>query len=92
MGRISFGIAVIAAIAAGAPVVNAQTYDGAPLTLTGAVESAIARNPDVVVLQRQLDVLKLRPGQERFLPPPMFEAQVWQWPVNTLNPWKTNAS
>jgi outer membrane protein TolC len=32
----------------------------------------------------------LRPGQERFLPPPMLEAQIWQWPINTINPWNTN--
>ena len=22
--------------------------------------------------------------------PPMAEAQIWQWPINTLNPWNTN--
>jgi outer membrane protein TolC len=33
---------------------------------------------------------RLRPGQERFLPPPMLEAQIWQWPINTINPWNTN--
>jgi outer membrane protein TolC len=98
MGRISCGIVLIVVALAGSRVVNAQThaigpigtYDGAPLTLTEAVETAVARNPDVAALRRQLDVLKLRPGQERSLPPPMFEAQVWQWPVNSLNPRKSN--
>ncbi len=28
--------------------------------------------------------------QERGLPPPMAEAQIWQWPINSLNPVDTN--
>jgi outer membrane protein TolC len=34
--------------------------------------------------------MRLRPAQERFLAPPMLEAQIWQWPLNTINPWNTN--
>jgi cobalt-zinc-cadmium efflux system outer membrane protein len=98
MGRISHHIALTVMIAAGPSYAAAQihsadsagTYDGAPLTVADAVETAVARNLDITALRRQLDVLRLRPGQERTLPPPMFEAQIWQWPVNSLNPWKTN--
>jgi cobalt-zinc-cadmium efflux system outer membrane protein len=67
-----------------------RTYDGSPLTLADAVETSLAQNLDIAALRRQLDVLRLRPGQERSLPPPMFETQVWQWPLNTLSPSKTN--
>ena len=35
-------------------------------------------------------VARQRPPQERFLMPPSFEAQIWQWPVTTLNPLNTN--
>jgi outer membrane protein, heavy metal efflux system len=98
MGRISCCVALVVAGLARPSYADPQThqldqvrtYDGAPLTLVGAVQTALAQNLDIVALRRQLDVLRLRPGQERSLPPPMFEAQIWQWPINTLNPWKTN--
>src|SRR5437879_3854815 len=67
-----------------------RSYDGPPLSLDDAVKAAVAQNLDVVALRRQLEMLRLRPGQEHSLPPPMLGAQIWQWPVNTLNPWKTN--
>jgi outer membrane protein TolC len=34
--------------------------------------------------------VKQRPSQERFLAPPTAEAQVWQWPFNSINPADTN--
>ena len=67
-----------------------RTYDGAPLTLQGAVEEALAKNPELVALRKQFEAVRLRPSQERFLSPPTFEAQIWQWPINTLNPANTN--
>ena len=76
--------------AAQVPTQHIQSYDGAPLSLDDAVKAAVAQNLDVVALRRQLEMLRLRPGQEHSLPPPMLGAQIWQWPVNTLNPWKTN--
>jgi cobalt-zinc-cadmium efflux system outer membrane protein len=35
-------------------------------------------------------VARQRPNQERGLNPPMAEATIWQWPINTLNPANTN--
>ena len=67
-----------------------RTYDGPPLTLAGAVDEALAKNPGLIALRKQFDAARHRPGQERFLMPPTFEAQIWQWPINTLNPANTN--
>lgn len=98
MGRILARVALVAILVCACPVSAAaqdhaehvRTYDGPPLTLADAVQATLAQNPDIAALRRQVDVLRLRPGQERSLPSPMFEAQIWQWPINTLNPWKTN--
>lgn len=65
-------------------------YEGPPLTLAGAVEEALAKNPELIALRQQFEVARQRPAQERFLMPPSFEAQIWQWPVTTLNPLNTN--
>lgn len=67
-----------------------RACDGPPLTLQDALDEALARNPMLIVLRRQFEVARTRPAQERFLMPPTFEAQIWQWPVNTLNPANTN--
>ena len=61
-----------------------------PLTLETAVDTAMARNLRIVALRREFDVLRHRPAQARYLSAPTFEAQVWQWPVNTGNPANTN--
>ena len=61
-----------------------------PLTLEAAVDTAMARNLRIVALRREFDVLRHRPAQARYLSAPTFEAQVWQWPVNTGNPANTN--
>jgi outer membrane protein TolC len=71
--------------------VDAQQHDEGPaLTLREAVDEAFANNLDLIALRRRLETARLRPGQERFLAPPMLEAQIWQWPLNTINPWNTN--
>ena len=67
-----------------------RSYDGPPLSLDEAVGTALAQNLDVAATRKQLDVAQLRPAQERALPPPMLGVQIWQWPVNTLNPTRTN--
>lgn len=64
--------------------------DGPPLALADAVAEALARNPDLVALRQQIVVERQRPAQARALDPPMAEATIWQWPVNTLNPANTN--
>jgi outer membrane protein TolC len=71
--------------------VDAPRHDeGPPLTLRAAVDEALSKNPDLIALRRQLETMRLRPARERFLAPPTLEAQIWQWPLNTLNPWNTN--
>ena len=67
-----------------------RVYDGQPLTLTAAVDEALRRNPELLALRRQFEAAQQRPAQERFLMPPSFEAQIWQWPVTTANPLNTN--
>ena len=71
------------------PVVR-RVYDGPPLSLKGAVDEALERNPTLIALRRQFEAAGHRPEQERFLMPPSFEAQIWQWPITTVNPLNTN--
>jgi len=63
--------------------------EGAPLSLTAAVDEALQNNPELIALRRQYDAARQRPAQDRFLMAPSFEAQIWQWPINTLNPLNT---
>jgi outer membrane protein TolC len=67
-----------------------RTYEGPPLTLAGALEEAFATNPELAALRKLVDVTRQRPAQERGLNPPMAEATIWQWPINSLNPTNTN--
>lgn len=64
--------------------------EGPPLTLDAALTEALASNPELISLRRQFEAVRERPAQERFLTPPTLEAQIWQWPINTLNPANTN--
>ena len=61
-----------------------------PLTLDAAIAEALANNPTLVALRRELDVVRRRPAQDRALAPPTLEAAIWQWPLDTLNPLNTN--
>lgn len=61
-------------------------YDGPPLSLQAAVDEALARNPALIALRAEFEAARHRPAQERSLAAPTFEAQIWQWPLNTLNP------
>ena len=61
-----------------------------PLTLQVALDEALNRNPRLIVLRRQYEAMQHRPEQALALPPPSFEAQIWQWPINTLNARNTN--
>lgn len=67
-----------------------RTYPGPPLTLRAAIAEALERNPDLIALRKEFEAARHRPAQERFLSPPTLEAQIWQWPINTLNPANTN--
>ena len=67
-----------------------EVEGGARLTLDAAIDEALANNPELVVLRRQFEAAQARPAQERFLAPPTFEAQIWQWPVDTVDPANAN--
>ena len=60
-----------------------------PLTLRQAVVEVLERNPELAALRREYDAARAAPAQERFLPSPMFETEIWQWPVTTPNPLRT---
>jgi outer membrane protein, heavy metal efflux system len=61
----------------------------APLPLEAAIAEALQRNPDLAARRAVVDVARERPAQERALEPPMLGAQIWQWPVSSLNPRNT---
>src|SRR5215813_12656812 len=58
--------------------------EGPTVTLESLIREALDRNPDLSVLRDQIGVARQRPAQERSLMPPMLEAQIWQWPINTV--------
>jgi len=60
------------------------------LTMIEALDEALSRNPDLIALRREYDAARAAPAQERHLDPPSFEAQIWAWPVTTLNPIRTD--
>lgn len=68
----------------------AAADDAAPVRLPDLVDEALQRNPALAAAARQVDVLRARPAQERSLGAPMLGAQIWQWPVNTVDPANTN--
>jgi outer membrane protein TolC len=93
---IALGV-VLSAAAAAAQTVDHQhgdtgprVYDGPPLTLAAAIDVALQRNPTLIALRKQFEAVQQKPAQERSLMAPSFEAQIWQWPVTTLNPLNTN--
>jgi len=67
-----------------------QAVDAPPLRLEDAVREALDRNPGVEAAERRVDPLRSRPAQVASLQPPILQAQIWQWPINTLNPANTN--
>jgi outer membrane protein TolC len=91
------GVAITASSASAGPqtgpaqhVQPYRQYEGPLVSLTDLLREAAERNPHLIALRRQIDVLRPRPAQDRALNPPMAEAQIWQWPINTLNPANTN--
>jgi outer membrane protein, heavy metal efflux system len=59
---------------------------GPPLTLGAALAAAEQANPVLAERRAQVEAARARPDTERFLPPPMLEAQAWQWPRDRWNP------
>ena len=96
MYLLSFAMIVSAVCSARAQSTSAAVDDRrsadevSPLTLQVALDEALTRNPRLIVLRRQYEAMQHRPEQALALPPPSFEAQIWQWPINTLNARNTN--
>jgi outer membrane protein, heavy metal efflux system len=59
---------------------------GAPLTLAEAVAEALAANPDLTAARAASRAADARPEIERGLRPPMFEGEIFSWPLDTANP------
>jgi outer membrane protein, heavy metal efflux system len=72
------------------PVVKQVQDPGPPLTLGQAIDEALQKNPVLIALRREFDAVRQRPAQARFLSPPTFTAQIWQWPINTISPQNVN--
>src|SRR5436309_789010 len=89
--RLSFLLAIVvcAGVSAAAQHEGALV-EGPPLTLSAAIDEALAKNPELIALRAQAGALKLKPAEERYLSPPMIEGQVWQWPLNSINPGNVN--
>lgn len=100
MFAIVLSVAVVAraqgvAAVSGAPQTDhahtgSPPYDGPPLTLAGAVGEALANNPTLAVATLESAAARERRAQERSLAPPQVEAEIWQWPLTTVNPLDTN--
>ena len=63
---------------------------GPPLSLAAAVDEAVRSNAALAALRRSSDVAHARPASVQSLPPPIVNAQIWQWPIDTLNPANVN--
>ena len=75
-------IALTVCLAAG----PASAAEPPPLTLQAALDEALQRNPELTAIRAEVDAQRLRPAQERALMPPMLEAQIWRWPLDTIDP------
>lgn len=78
-----------------APIQHAQHtappgYDGAPLTLRAALDEALAGNPILAAARLELSAVRQRRATEGFLEPPTLEAEIWQWPLTSVNPLDTS--
>jgi outer membrane protein, heavy metal efflux system len=60
--------------------------EGPPLSLHDAIAEALERSPDLAAREAAVDAARHRPAQERALDPPMLGAEIWQWPVSSLDP------
>jgi outer membrane protein, heavy metal efflux system len=69
-----------------APPFGQEVAAGPPLALSEALAAARADNPELAERRASVEAARTRPDTERFLPPPMLEAQAWQWPRDTINP------
>jgi outer membrane protein, heavy metal efflux system len=81
-------VALAVSLGAFAPPLGAQepAQEPPPLTLQAALDEALTSNPELIALRARLEADRRRPAQERYLMAPMLEAQIWQWPLNRINP------
>lgn len=86
----AIGLAMVAV--AYVPLSGQARTDGAEptLTLSAALSEALERNPELRAGRAAFDAAGAAPARERFLTPPMLEAQIWAWPLTTLNPARTD--
>lgn len=83
--RYIFGVVVALALAP-----CAARAQGTPsLTLAAAVQESLAHNPELAALRQEYEASRALPVLERFLSPPMLEAQIWGWPILSFNPART---
>lgn len=69
---------------------HADDRSGVPLPLDAAIAEALDRNPNLATLRAQLAVDRQRRAGEGFLEPPTVNAEIWQWPLTSINPLDTN--
>jgi cobalt-zinc-cadmium efflux system outer membrane protein len=65
-------------------------WPGPPVSRRAALEQALTNNADLRLARAEAAPLSDRPAQEQSLMPPRVEAQVWQWPVTTIDPRDTD--
>lgn len=70
--------------------VAAQAPDPAPLTLVAAIDEALANSPVLGAARLEVEAVRQRRRQAGYLDPPTLEAQIWQWPLTSINPLDTN--
>ena len=80
----------VAGFAQAAPAEGPPAWAGPPVTLQGALAHAFAANAELRLARAEAAPLSDRPAQEQSLMPPRLEAQVWQWPVTTIDPRDTD--
>ena len=74
----------------GAVAESRRPDDQPELTLQAALNETLMTNPRLIALRLAYEAMQYRPAQALGLAPPSFEAQIWQWPFNTLSPRNTN--
>ena len=81
-------VLLVAALLGVASAAGAQ--QGVPLSLSDALREVRQANPQLIALERQHQASRAAVPEARFLEAPMFETQIWGWPVTTLNPVRTD--
>jgi outer membrane protein TolC len=67
-------------------VLPAVAQERPPLSSASAVTEALRANAVLQAARVEAGVAFEKVPQERFLMPPMVEAQIWQWPLTSANP------